>query len=86
MWQEGLGHSALDTGLLVVPFALGSLISAANNVRFSNRFGRATIMTGAGAMLAGQALMLLALHLSAPKPSAFAFIGPLALAGLGTGS
>jgi EmrB/QacA subfamily drug resistance transporter len=85
LWQEGLGRSALDTGLLVVPFALGSLLSASNSARFSGRFGRNTILAGAGAMLAGQALMLLALHLSAPKPSPWALIGPLALAGLGNG-
>jgi EmrB/QacA subfamily drug resistance transporter len=85
LWQEGLGRSALDTGLLVVPFALGSLLAAINSARFSNRFGRATIITGAIAMLAGQALILLAIHLGAPQPSAWALVGPLALAGLGNG-
>jgi EmrB/QacA subfamily drug resistance transporter len=85
LWQEGLGRSAIDTGLLVVPFAFGSLVSASNSARVSNRFGRSAIIAGTAAMLIGQALMLLALHLSGPKLSAWALIGPLALAGLGNG-
>jgi EmrB/QacA subfamily drug resistance transporter len=85
LWQQGLGRSALDTGLLVVPFALGSLLSAAASDRFSTRFGRKTVLAGAAAMFAGQALMLLALHLSAPRPGAWLLAGPLALAGLGNG-
>lgn len=85
VWQQGLGRSALDTGLLVVPFALGSLLSAAVSDRFSSRFGRKTILAGIGGVLAGQGLMLLALHLSAPRPGAWLLAGPLALAGLGNG-
>jgi MFS family permease len=85
LWQQGLGRSALDTGLLVVPFALGSLLSAAVSDRFSTRFGRKTILAGIGGVLAGQGLMLLALHLSAPRPGAWLLAGPLALAGLGNG-
>jgi predicted MFS family arabinose efflux permease len=85
LWQEGLGRSALDTGLLVVPFALAFLVSAANSSRFSARFGRRTILGGICAMFAGQAAMLAVLHLTAPQPSAWYLVGPLALAGLGNG-
>jgi disulfide bond formation protein DsbB len=42
-------------------------------------------MIGCTAMLFGQATMLVALHLSAPDPSALWFIGPLVVAGLGNG-
>jgi EmrB/QacA subfamily drug resistance transporter len=83
LWQEGLGRSALATGLLVLPFALASLVTASNSYRFSNRFGRATVLAGITAMFAGQALMLLVLHLGAR--SAWDFTGPLILAGLGNG-
>ena len=85
LWQQGLGVSALGTGLLIVPFALASLLSAANSDRFSTRFGRWTVIGGIGAMLAGQALVLLVLHLSTPAPTAWLLLGPLALAGLGNG-
>ena len=40
LWQEGLGRSALETGLLVLPFALASLTTASNSYKFSDRIGR----------------------------------------------
>jgi EmrB/QacA subfamily drug resistance transporter len=85
LWQEGLGRSALATGLLVIPFAAGSLLTASNSYRFSRRFGRKTMMAGISAVFAGQALMVLALHQGGPQPSAWYLVGPLALAGLGNG-
>jgi hypothetical protein len=65
VWQEGLGRSPLATGLLVLLFALASLVTATDSYRFSNRFGRAAVLAGIAAMFAGQALMLLVLHLGA---------------------
>ena len=64
LWQEGLGHSALQTGLLVLPFAAGSMLTASNSYRFSRRFGRTAVLAGIGAMLAGQALIAVVLRLS----------------------
>jgi hypothetical protein len=66
LWQQGLGRRALQTGLLVLPFAVASLSTASNSYRFSTRFGRKTMQGGIAAMFAGLALMLLVLHLSAP--------------------
>lgn len=85
LWQQGLGRSALQTGLLVLPFAVASLSTASNSYRFSTRFGRKTVQGGLAAMFAGLALMLLVLHLAAPRPDAWDFLGPLFLAGLGNG-
>lgn len=85
LWQEGLGRSALDTGLLVVPFALTFMVSAASSSRFSARFGRKTVLAGISGMFAGQASMLAILHLTAPHPGAWYLACPLALAGLGNG-
>jgi len=84
-WQQGLGRSALATGLLVLPFAVASLSTASNSYRFSIRFGRKAVQGGLAAMFAGLALMLLVLHLSAPRPDVWLLIGPLFLAGLGNG-
>jgi MFS family permease len=85
LWQQGLGRSALGTGLLVVPFALASLLTASNSDRFSTRFGRRAIIGGISGMFAGQALLLLVLHLSGRNPDPWPLAGPLALAGLGNG-
>jgi EmrB/QacA subfamily drug resistance transporter len=85
LWQQGLGRSALQTGLLVLPFAVASLSTASNSYRFSTRFGRKTVQGGLAAMFAGLALVLLVLHLAAPRPDIWELIGPLFLAGLGNG-
>jgi EmrB/QacA subfamily drug resistance transporter len=85
LWQQGLGRSALQTGLLVLPFAVASLSTASNSYRFSTRFGRKTVQGGLVAMFAGLALVLLVLHLTAPRPDVWDLIGPLFLAGLGNG-
>jgi Major Facilitator Superfamily len=85
VWQEGLGRSALETGLLVLPFAAGSLLTASNSYRFSRRIGRKAIQAGICGMLAGQALVLLVLWLSGTHPGFWALTGPLLLAGLGNG-
>jgi EmrB/QacA subfamily drug resistance transporter len=85
MWQEGLGRSALQTGLLVLPFALGSLSTASNSYRFSRRFGRKAVLGGICGMFAGQALILLVLRLSGSHPGFWPLVGPLLLAGLGSG-
>ena len=85
LWQEGLGHSALETGLLVLPFAAASMLTASNSYGFSRRFGRTAILAGIGGMLAGQALIALVLRLSGTSPDFWALGGPLLLAGLGNG-
>jgi Major Facilitator Superfamily len=69
----------------VLPFALGSLLTASNSFRFSRRFGRKAVLAGICGMLAGQALMLLALRLSGTQPGVWSLTGPLLLAGLGNG-
>ncbi len=38
LWQAGLGHTALESGLVSIPFAIGSIIGASQ----SNRLGAAS--------------------------------------------
>ncbi|HVT66282.1 MAG TPA: MFS transporter [Trebonia sp.] len=85
MWQEGEGRSALSAGLLVLPFALGALLTASNSFRFSHRFGRLTIQGGISGMLAGQGLVAVVLFVSGTRPGYWELAGPLLLAGLGNG-
>jgi EmrB/QacA subfamily drug resistance transporter len=85
LWQIGLGRSALASGLVTTPFALGSLIGAANSARLSARLGRMILVTGCllvGAGLAGTAGLL---YLTAPHPGGWELVGPLLIAGLGSG-
>jgi predicted MFS family arabinose efflux permease len=83
--QNGLGYSALEAGLAVTPFALGSAASAAMSGRVVVRYGRPLVVGGLCLMLVGLALVMVALHFVPGHAAAFATAAPLLLAGLGSG-
>ncbi len=85
LWQEGLGHSALITGLVIAPYSVGTLIAAANSDKLSGRLGRMVLVLGCSLLIAGLALVILVIHLTSPAVSGWDLFGPLLLAGLGTG-
>ena len=85
LWQEGLGHSALITGVVIAPYSVGTLIAAANSDKLSGRLGRMVLVLGCSLLLAGLALVILVIHLTSPAVSGWDLLGPLLLAGLGTG-
>jgi EmrB/QacA subfamily drug resistance transporter len=85
LWQVGLGHSALITGLVIAPFSVGTLITAANSDKLSARLGRKVLVLGCVLLLTGLGLTTLVIHLTAPATSGWDLAGPLLLAGLGTG-
>jgi EmrB/QacA subfamily drug resistance transporter len=85
LWQEGLGHSALATGLVIAPYSAGTLIAAANSDKLSARLGRMVLVLGCTLLLAGLGLTILVIHLTAPATGGWDLTGPLLLAGLGTG-
>ena len=43
-WQAGLGHTALESGLVSVPFAIGSIVGASQSNRLAQRLGRTTLV------------------------------------------
>ena len=53
LWQEGLAHSALITGLVIAPYSIGTLTSAANSDKLSARLGRLVLVLGCSLLLAG---------------------------------
>jgi MFS family permease len=85
LWQEGLGRSALVTGLVMTPFALGNLAGAASSARLSARLGRMVLVTGCVLVAAGLAGTAVLLYVTAPHPSGWALAGPQLAAGLGSG-
>jgi EmrB/QacA subfamily drug resistance transporter len=85
LWQEGLGHSALMTGLVVVPFSLGNLVTAATSDKLSARLGRMVLVIGCAMIGIGLALVTLVIHLTAPATDGWYLAGPLLFAGLGGG-
>jgi EmrB/QacA subfamily drug resistance transporter len=85
LWQVGLGHSALSAGLVLLPFPVGSLLTAAVSDRFSARLGRTVLVIGCALLAAGLTALLLVLQATSPAPAGWQLAVPLAVAGLGNG-
>lgn len=82
--QLGTGRSAFDTGLIILPYALGSLLTSGVGVQFATRAGRALLIAGALTLAASQALLLVIVQGGA-DPSAWLLALPLFVGGLGIG-
>jgi EmrB/QacA subfamily drug resistance transporter len=85
LWQEGLAHSALITGLVIAPYSLGTLTAAAISDKLSARLGRLVLVLGCSLLLIGLALVVGVIHLTEPGVNGWDLVGPLLLAGVGTG-
>jgi EmrB/QacA subfamily drug resistance transporter len=86
-WQAGLDHTALETGLAIIPFSAGLVIGAGASARLAPRLGRGILALGTGCALVG--LAGLWLIVAATNPAAMTHwlvLAPLAVAGYGTGS
>ncbi len=53
LWQAGLGHTALESGLVSIPFAIGSIIGASQSNRLAERLGRSVLVLGVGLVAIG---------------------------------
>jgi EmrB/QacA subfamily drug resistance transporter len=82
--QLGTGRSALDTGMVILPYAIGSIITSGIGIQLAARAGRFLLVTGALVLAASQTLLLIIVRDSA-DPSYWALALPLLLGGLGLG-
>ncbi|WP_203817677.1 MFS transporter [Paractinoplanes ferrugineus] len=78
--QSGLHYSALEAGLAVTPFALGSAAASALGGRVVNRYGRPLVVIGLVLVIAGLAATDLVV-----QHGGWATAVPLLVAGLGSG-
>ena len=86
LWQSGLGHTALETGLVSLPFALGSIIGAAQSDRLATRLGRTVLIIGVAMVTTGLvALWLILLLVPASDLTNWTVLLPLLVAGVGSG-
>jgi len=86
LWQAGLGHSALDSGIVSIPFALGSIVGASQSDRVAHRLGRTALVLGTALVAAGLiAVWLVLLLVPAADLSNWELLAPLAIAGIGSG-
>ncbi|MEU0485567.1 MFS transporter [Streptosporangium sp. NPDC006013] len=79
--QLGTGRTALETGLVILPYAIGSIITSGIGVQFAHR---ALLVSGALVLAASQIILLLIVRDGA-EPAYWALAAPLFLGGLGLG-
>ncbi|WP_433888045.1 MFS transporter [Streptomyces sp. CA-111067] len=83
--QNGKGYSALEAGLSIMPFALGSGAAAAVGGRIVTRVGRPLVAAGLVMVVVGLLGAALAVHLDSTSSVGWATAAPLLFAGLGSG-
>lgn len=82
--QAGTGRSAWQTGLVILPYAIGSIVTSGVGVRLAARAGRSLLVTGSLLLAASQAV-LWALVRDGGSPGYWPLGAALLLGGLGLG-
>jgi EmrB/QacA subfamily drug resistance transporter len=86
LWQAGLGHTALESGLVSIPFAIANIVGAAMSDRVAQKLGRGVLVLGTALVTVGLlALWLILLNVPGTDLTNWMLLGPLAIAGLGNG-
>ncbi len=86
LWQAGLGHTALESGLVSIPFALGSIVGASQSDRLAQRLGRTVLVIGTGMVALGLiALWVVLLTVKEQDLTNWILLAPLLVAGIGSG-
>ncbi|MDH6235827.1 MFS transporter [Cryobacterium sp. CG_9.6] len=86
LWQAGLGHTALESGLVSIPFAIGSIIGASQSNRLSELLGRTVLIIGVALVTVGLIWIWLVLLLTPVGDlTNWHLLTPLLIAGLGSG-
>lgn len=83
--QNGLHYSALQAGLTITPFAVGSGAAAGLGGRLVDRFGRPLVALGLAMVAIGLAGTAFAVHQVPGQGAGWAMLVPLLFAGLGSG-
>jgi EmrB/QacA subfamily drug resistance transporter len=86
LWQVGLAHTALQSGLVAMPFAIGSILGASQSDTLAARFGRNVLIVGLGMVAVGITAVWLVLALWLPTDyNGWQLLAPLLVAGIGSG-
>ena len=83
--QNGMGYSALQAGLALTPFAVGSAASAAVGGRYVTRVGRPIIAAGLVLVTVGLAATFFVVGAVHGTGVGWALLAPLLVAGVGSG-
>lgn len=82
--QLGTGRTAWETGLVILPYALGSILTSGAGVALAAKAGRALLITGSLTLAASQGLLWWLVRDGA-TPGYWALAGVMFLGGLGLG-
>jgi EmrB/QacA subfamily drug resistance transporter len=86
LWQAGLGHTALQSGLVLAPFAIGLIMGASRSDALAARYGRSVLVVGLGLVAAGISAVWLLLARTPPTAyGGWQLVAPLLSAGVGSG-
>ncbi|WP_369345096.1 MFS transporter [Bifidobacterium aquikefiricola] len=86
LWQAGLGHSALESGYMAAPFAIGSILGASQSHRLAYTLGRTVLSIGTGMVAIGLVcIWLLLALLPTGQLNNWVLLLPLLIAGMGSG-
>ena len=86
LWQAGLGHTALESGVVSIPFAIASIVGSALSNNLSRRLGRTVLILGTALVTIGLAWVWIVLLVTTPTDlTNWMLIAPLFIAGLGNG-
>lgn len=86
LWQAGLGHTALESGLVSIPFAIANIVGASQSDRIAQKLGRGVLVLGSVLVAVGLIALWLILRNVAPTDlTNWILLGPLAIAGFGNG-
>lgn len=86
LWQAGLDYTALQSGLVSIPYAVGSIVGASRSSQLAARIGRRVLAIGSGLVTLGLAATWLVLLLvPTPDLSGWDVALPLLVAGFGSG-
>src|SRR5690606_22973807 len=80
--QFGTGRTGLETGLVILPFAVGAIAASGIGVGVAHRAGRALLVTGA-LLLAASQLALIPLVSGGADPGYPVLAAPMLVGGLG---
>ncbi|CAD5991580.1 MFS transporter [Agreia sp. COWG] len=86
LWQSGLGHTALESGIVSIPFAIGSIVGSSQSNRLTQRLGRTVLIMGTALVTIGLLWLWLVLAFTdAADLTNWLLLAPLLIAGLGNG-
>nr|WP_205163932.1 MFS transporter [Arthrobacter roseus] len=86
LWQAGLAHSALASGVVTIPFAVGSIVGSSQSNRLSMRLGRNVLVLGTACVAIGLIwLWLLFENVKGTDLTNWTLLAPLLIAGVGNG-